>query len=235
MQRELHRKDFRVKKIKKTQLLNLSHTEKRLRFAEQHVTWPAEQWRNVIFTDEKKFNLIGNDGYVSLWLQNRSTYKIRVEKQLRKSIMVWGAISASGGLVLVRLDSTLNADNYIDIVKNDFLDNADVVLPAGFVFQQDNAPCHTAKKTMDFLKSRNLSLLPWPPLSPDLSPIENLWGIISKMVYRGGKTYETCDALWEAVCTAWDSIRPEVFENLYQSLPKRMIEVLKKNGERISK
>ena len=82
MQRELHRKDFRVKKIKKTQLLNLSHTEKRLRFAEQHVTWPAEQWRNVIFTDEKKFNLIGNDGYVSLWLQNRSTYKIRVEKQL---------------------------------------------------------------------------------------------------------------------------------------------------------
>jgi len=66
--------------------------------------------------------------------------------------MVWGAISASGGVVLVQLDSTLNADNYIDIVKNDFLDNADVVLPAEFIFQQDNTPCHTAKKTIDFLK-----------------------------------------------------------------------------------
>ena len=149
--------------------------------------------------------------------------------------MVWGAISASGGVVLVWLDLTLNADNYIDIVKNDFLDNADVVLPAEFIFQQDNAPCHTAKKTMDFLKSQNLSLLPWPPLSPDLSPIKNLWGIISKTVYQGGKTDETCDTLWEAVCAAWDSIRPEVFKNLYQLLPKQMIEVLKKNGERISK
>jgi len=82
MQRKLHQKDFHMKKIKKTQLLNLSHMEKRLQFAEQHVTWPAEKWRNVIFTDKKKFNLIGNDGYVSLWLQNRSTYKIHVEKQL---------------------------------------------------------------------------------------------------------------------------------------------------------
>ena len=233
IQRELHRKDFRVKKIKKTQFLNPSHKEKRLAFAEKHVTWPVEQWQRVIFTDEKKFNLVGNDGYVSLWLQNRSTYTIEAEKQLRKSIMVWGAISSSGGVVLVKLDSTVNADNYIDIVKNDLLDNANVVLLDDFIFQQDNAPCHTARKTMEFLESRNLTLLPWPPLSPDLSPIENLWGIISGIVYKGGKSYQTCDSLWEAVCAAWDSVDEEVFQNLYESLPKRLIQVLRENGARI--
>jgi len=44
-----------------------------------------------------------------------------------------------------------------------------------FTFQQDNVPAHRAGDTVEFL-SRNtpdfISLLPWPPNSPDLNPVD---------------------------------------------------------------
>ncbi len=47
-------------------------------------------------------------------------------------------------------------------------------------FQQDNARLHVARDTMALLKSffddRLISSSLWPPRSPDLSPLDNLWG-----------------------------------------------------------
>jgi len=37
---------------------------------------------------------------------------------------------------------------------------------------------------MAFFQSNNINILDWPPYSPDLKPIENLWGIIKNKVRR---------------------------------------------------
>ena len=86
----------------------------------------------------------------------------------------------------------MNAVNYIELLQ-------DTVLPelaaAGrpMVFMQDNAPCHKAKVVMDFLAENNIETLRWPPQSPDMNPIENLWAIIKakrqkNMVFQLPKT-----------------------------------------------
>ncbi len=37
---------------------------------------------------------------------------------------------------------------------------------------------------MEYLNGLNISIMPWPPYSPDLSPIENLWAITKKRLHR---------------------------------------------------
>jgi transposase len=48
------------------------------------------------------------------------------------------------------------------------------------LFQQDNARPHIANVSTDFLDDSQVDLLPWPPRSPDLSPIEHVWDLIDR-------------------------------------------------------
>ena len=49
--------------------------------------------------------------------------------------------------------------------------------------QQDGAPSHTAKNTINYLKRENVSFIKpqmWPPNSPDLNPVDYaVWGCSS--------------------------------------------------------
>jgi len=73
----------------------------------------------------------------------------------------------------------------------------------------------------------------WPAKSPDLNPIENLWGILAYKVYEHGRQFETVHELKEFVLKAWKEIKPETLRNLVSSMKDRCISVLKRKGELI--
>lgn len=41
------------------------------------------------------------------------------------------------------------------------------------------------------MSANNITALHWPTKSPDLNPIEILWGVLARQVYGGGKQYTT--------------------------------------------
>ena len=205
----------------------------RLAFARSHVSWSQLTWDRVIFTDEKKFNLVGNDSHISAWSLRHQRYEVSVIQPSQASLMVWGAISSLGTLHLLCTDPSITAATYVDMLENDFFNAMDYDLPADMIWMHDNAPAHRAAHTKEYFERKGMEVLQWPARSPDLNPIENVWGILSQRVYAHGKTFNNTTYLWEAVSAEWRQIKQETIKNLYNSMPKRMVDALQANGKRI--
>jgi len=84
---------------------------------------------------------------------------------------------------------------------------------------------------MDFLAENNIETLRWPPQSPDMNPIENLWAIIKAKRQKKYGVPTTKNALIEQIFDIWDNIEPEIVANLANSANKRVNLVLKLKGK----
>lgn len=99
-----------------------------------------------------------------------------------------------------------------------------------FYLQQDNAPAYKAASTMDWFAAHGVNLLQWPALSPDLNPIENLWGFIARRVYQGGKQYADVCSLIGALEEAWNAISFNHTSSLVNSMNDRLFNVIYNHG-----
>jgi transposase len=119
--------------------------------------------------------------------------------------MFWGCISAQGPGSLVPIHGTLNADRYCALLEEHLLPQAATWYGGmSWEFQQDNAPCHKAARTMAFFQENSIDVLEWPPYTPDCNPIENAWALLKKKVYRHGSA-NTVDDLIAQTLHTWHS------------------------------
>ncbi|KAL7727430.1 hypothetical protein ACLKA6_017554 [Drosophila palustris] len=198
----------------------------RLNFARAHMTW-STQWQHVVFSDEKKFNLEGPDGYNYYFhdLRKEEHHLDRLHSRV-DGVMVWGAISYFGTCELQFLTSRMNAQHYNEVLKTAFPHFQNVF----HNLQHDNAPIHTARSVKSWIQDQNVDLLDWPPYSPDLNIIENVWGWLARKVYESGKQYSNKTELIEGIKHAWSTISLNYIEQLYHSIPNRIFEVIANNG-----
>ena len=97
-------------------VLNRRHRNARLNWARTHVRDTRAQWANVLFTDEKRFRLHGNDGRTRVYRRRgeRFTDPCVVERDLQGggSLMVWAGVSLHNKTDIVFVDGNLNAERY---------------------------------------------------------------------------------------------------------------------------
>jgi hypothetical protein len=92
--------------------------------------------------------------------------------------MVWGAIGMAYKSKLLIVPGFVSAATYVDVLAQ-FMPGCDEILGHGrWVFVQDGAPAHMARETVLSVRDRCLWIPSWPPNSPDLNPIEMVWGIL---------------------------------------------------------
>jgi hypothetical protein len=208
-----------------------------LEFAKRHKDWTVEDWRSVIGTDESTFEVGKSYGSVHVRQTAKEKYQsdclVASHKSGRSSVMIWGGFYAGTKLDLVVLSSgRMNAESYINQVCKPvigpFFENSPEA--RGLILMEDNAPIHTAKLTSSWRDERDIVKLIWPPQSPDLNPIENLWSDLKHTV-SATDPIPTLKNMSTIISNAWKAIPSEKLEHLVSSMPDRIKAVLEAKGK----
>ena len=189
-------------------------------------------WHQVVFSSENKFNLDGPDGPASYWHDLRQDEKFfSTRHQGGASLMLWGAISVHGTSHLVRVECRMDSTQYCRVLEDDLLLFTAETLGEQWIFQQYSASCHRSNYTKSWFHSKNINLSDWPAKSPDLNIIGNVWGLLARRVYAHGRQFRCLEDLADCIIYCWCSITEQYLRKLYDSIPRRLVEVLEKKGD----
>ncbi len=154
-----------------------------------------------------------------------------LSQRLRLVVMVWGIFSWHTLGLLVPIEHCLNATAYLSIV-------ADMSIPLWL--QCTNLLMSTSSRIMHHvtkLKSSQtgflnmtMSLLKWPPQSPDLNPIEHLWDVVEREIGIMDVQPTNLQQLRDAIMSIRTKISEECFQHLVESIQRIIKAVLKGKG-----
>ena len=91
-----------------------------------------------------------------------------------------------------------------------------------------------SKEAKQWFETNQIEVMEWPPQSPDLSPIENVWGILTQRVYANGRFFNSTDDLWETIQSEWNKLTAADTYPLYASMHNRILNVIENQGKKIS-
>jgi len=234
----LHENSYYPYHLQRVQALLERDFQPRVEFS----NWILSEWdpdpafaSRIIFSDEAQFTRDGIFNFHNnhLW-KTANPHGLHIGKHQQKfSLNVWGGIVGDQLLGPVFLPRSLNGNDYLEFLQNDFqdlLDDVPLIVRQQGYFMHDGAPPHFRRTVRDFLDE----LFPerwigrggpiaWPPRSPDCNPLDfYLWGHVKSLVYA--TPVESLDQLQERIIAAFTKIKntPGTFHRVRRSLRRRM-------------
>jgi hypothetical protein len=132
----------------------------------------------------------------------------------------------------------ITSAEYEDVLRKGLLPSALSIFRnkgmSSFVFLQDNDPTHNVAsgviKAFNSKNVSNITMIKHPSNSPDLNPIENVWGYVKMKVERRG-----CESFSEfkaAVREEFRNIPVSMLKKYVKSMKKRLLACQNANGQR---
>ncbi len=192
--------------------------------------WTLQRWSQVAFSDEKKFHCFRADGRERVYRRHHERCTdacvCQVDRWGDPSAMVLAAISADhhSDLVFIggNLMSVTGMISWAQLCYLSWSESED--------FQHDNAHPHVACVCTHFLMEKDVHMLPWPSISPDLNSIENLWAFLSMHIQRRVNPLQTAQQLRAALVEEWAAIPQDQIRRYCRSMRRRITAVLDTNG-----
>ena len=143
--------------------------------------------------------------------------------------MIWGCFTRQRVEKLCVLDLIMDRFYYRDILEQNLQPSiSHFKLVQQCIFMHDSDPKHMSGLIKDWLKTKRIQTLPWPPYSTDFNPIENLWDELERRVKKHQPKNIT--QLELLLIQIWHKIEFPVLEKLVDSVPSRLYECIKMKG-----
>ena len=231
----------------------------RVKFAKAALRRERVSWRRTMVTDSKYFLLHAKGRPAGRWCTTKTRGKVpRVKHSV--GVHVYMGLTYWGTTKLMFVTGTkgqvspykhpktqlplpgVGSQGYSDVVTVTFKPEGDRLFQQSpkwsksWQLQQDNAPPHKTPTNMALIANiiPGGHFLAWPPNSPDLSPIENLWGWMDKQLHKQGpcKTVKELKGKLEAIK---QSISARQLHALFDGMDARMRRVIELDGDHIGK
>jgi transposase len=212
---------------------------KRLSFAEGYKHWEEEDWERVLFSDEKSFYGSGFCGRV--WVRRPPGEALNPEYTVDKKphpvkVHLWACFSARGLGYSYIFNENLDAKLLKRILSTHLRPSAKQLFnqdpPEQWYFLQDNDPKHSSREITTWLHNNGITCIDFPPYSPDLNPMENLWADLARRVEE--KQPETIEKLQDVLAEEWAATSTDLLVKLVHSMHKRCKLVIEARGEHIN-
>ncbi len=210
--------------------ISIKNQLKRLQFAIKFRGWTSDQWANVAYIDEKTIQTYSNG---KVLVKRRKGERYNSDKLITQEVQntdnkvnLVGVIYFNGPNMIYSVSTNLDGTQFKQLIRTKIqpLLKHDIVL-------MDNSKIHL--KGMDYLRQNHVTVLDFPPKSPDLNPIENVWAQLQKII--NGKlrktTISTKSDLIECIRVSWKDISPNMINNCILSMPHRVEEVIRAEGK----
>jgi transposase len=218
-------------------LLKVKNKLKRLVWAIRHRHWTFENWKAVMWTDEKKFELF--NGKRRTYCRRRKGEALREDtiqatvKHGGGSAMFWGSVGNCKTGKLDKIEGIMEKNKYLSVLDKQAIPSGEALFGGEhWTFQQDNDPKHSSKLCKTFLnqqaEAKRFSVMEWPPQSPDLSPIELLWDEVDRQVQATRPSNLT--QLENAVRQVWENITEDTLNKLIRRMPRLCEAVINAKG-----
>lgn len=201
----------------------------------------------LLFSDEAVFHLEGGINVRNSVHWSTQNPNWLLEKSLNSpKVMVWAAIGHAGIIGPFFFEGNVDSKSYLKMIEEEFYPVfSNLPNSPNLIFMQDGAPPHWEKNVRGWLNDHfphrwigrggiNDTNIPWPPRSPDLTPMDFfLWGYIKKLVYT--QNYQDLHQLKAAIVVAFQQVTGELVASALGNFVKRLNLVVEANGGHIEK
>lgn len=226
VRRDLIHSGFSARRQRRGPILTEKHLIQRRSFCQIMAT----RKQKLLFCDEK---LISTNDHTCgwEWLRAGETAASRPTEQGACRLLLWAVIGKDFRRLVILRNESITKERYKTQCLRPVLEALKIKSTEGYFFTQDNARPHCG--SLEYLKRNKVQVLnePWPALSPDLNPCEQLWQILAQRV--SNRAPYGLDQLQQFVTEEFLNIPTEQINKLVGSFSRRCKKVIAMNGHTI--